>query len=101
MTLGLAKVHSVDAGEIDQAKLRERILASTVSVTAWAAVRLQKDRNEVEVISELFSDYEAYCRSRKSRPLPRKTWLATMKLAGFLVQSEGFVGIKLRAPIAI
>ena len=44
MTFGLAKMHSIDAGEIDGAKLRERILASTSAVTDWASARVLKDR---------------------------------------------------------
>jgi len=97
MTFGLAKMHSIDAGEIDGAKLRERILASTSAVTDWASARVLKDRKAgTSVIGEFFSDYEAYCLSRKSRPLPRKVWLASMKMAGFQTQSGGFVGVTLK-----
>jgi hypothetical protein len=47
------------------------------------------------VIDELFNDYAAFCRGRKLSPLPRKVWLASMKMAGFQTQSGGFVGMKL------
>jgi hypothetical protein len=97
MTLGLANMHSIDAGEIDGAKLRERILVSASTVTDWASARIRKDRKAgTSVIGEFFSDYEAYCLSRKSRPLLRKIWLASMKMAGFQTQSGGFLGVKLK-----
>ncbi len=97
MTLGLAKMHSMDGGEIDRAKLRERILACTATVTDWASARVLKDRKAgPSVIGEFFSDYETYCLNRKTRPLPRKVWLASMKMAGFQTQSGGFVGVKLK-----
>jgi hypothetical protein len=56
MTLGLAKMHSIDAGEIDGAKLRERILACTATVEDWASARVLKDRKAGHrVIGEFFS----------------------------------------------
>lgn len=81
---------------IDKAKLEERIALTSASVTGWAETRLVVDTTEATPISRLFDDYEGFCRERRCLPLPRKVWIASMKLAGFDTQSGAFSGLKLR-----
>jgi hypothetical protein len=83
---------------VDQAKLRERILASTATVIDWASSRVWVDRKaELAVIQDFYDDYSAWWRDRKSVGLPRKGWLWGMKLCGFRTESGEFVGIRLKS----
>ena len=67
----------MDGGEIDRAKLRERILACTATVTDWASARVLKDRKAgPSVIGEFFSDYKLIASTEKLGPCPVKYgWL--------------------------
>lgn len=81
---------------IDESQLRQRVAANMATVTAWATARVVVDATGAIEISQLYADYESYCRRGKYPPLSRKVWIAAMKLAGFETQSGGFAGLKLR-----
>jgi hypothetical protein len=91
--------HGKDAGRavaISEAAIRECILKNSVTVADWAVGRLERDANSSGVIPELYADYESYCRREKRLPLPRKVWIAAMKLASFETQSGAFAGLTLK-----
>jgi hypothetical protein len=79
--------------DINGVWFRERILRNAVTVADWATARLGRDVKSDSSICELYADYESYCRRESQTPLPRKVWIATMKLAGFETQSGAFVGL--------
>jgi hypothetical protein len=78
---------------INEDAIQERILKSTVPVTAWVTACLLRDGTTSIPIGELYADYENYCRRENCPSLARKTWIAAMKLAGFQTQSGAFVGL--------
>lgn len=81
---------------IDGTSIRDRIVRNAGTVADWAMARLVRDSSGVTCISELYSSYESYCRRENLPPLPRKTWIATMKLAGFQTESGAFKGVAVR-----
>lgn len=81
---------------IDEATVRECILKNAATVTDWAANRLVRKTTGAGIIPELYADYESYCRREKRPPLPRKVWIAALKLAGFKTQSGVFAGLAIR-----
>ena len=87
------------AQALDEEKIRERIGRNTTALALWVVARVAVDRNASDPIGELFSDYEGYCRQNKAAPLPRKTWIGAMKLAGFETQSGAFHGLKLKSDL--
>jgi hypothetical protein len=96
MSDNLNPTHAGHAVAISGAVIRERILKNSATVADWVLVRLERDANGSGIISELYADYESYCRHKKSLPLPRKVWLAAMKLAGFETQSGELAGLTLK-----
>jgi hypothetical protein len=82
---------------LDQTKLRERVLATTASVTEWACARVSiGSKSDMGAIGEFYSDYALFCRDRKASALPRKAWLQAVKFAGFRVDSSQFAALKLK-----
>jgi hypothetical protein len=82
---------------IEKAKLAERIGVASESVTAWAESRLLVNTVLPDsTIAALFADYTGFCRDRGCPALIRKTWIATMKLAGFESRAGAFVDVILK-----
>jgi hypothetical protein len=81
---------------IDESTIRERVLANTASLRAWAAARLIIDGNESGDIGALYADYAAHCSREGCPPLTRKTWIAAMKLAAFETESGAFPCLRIR-----
>jgi len=82
---------------IDKAELTERITRNCVTVASWVAACLVVDRTASGCIGELYAAYECFCRREQYSPLPRKTWLQSMKLAGFQTESGAFKGLGTKA----
>jgi hypothetical protein len=80
---------------IDETRIMERIEQRTATVARWAVTCLVWDTKLSGGIIELYAHYESYCRSERLAPLPRKVWIAAMKLAGFETQSGAFAGLSL------
>ena len=81
---------------IDEARIRQRILTNTATVTDWATACLLTDRNASSGICELYAHYQDYCCRVGYSPLVRKTWIAAMKLTGFQIQSGAFAGLAIQ-----
>lgn len=78
------------------ASISQRIARNSATVAQWAATCLKLDPNAVCGIAELYAAYEAHCYSEHWSPLPRKVWVAAMKLAEFETESGAFVGLAAR-----
>lgn len=80
--------------KIDATVLQERVLADVSAILAWA-VCLHRDETASADVDEAYLDYFDCCRARKLRPVPRKIWIAVLKLAGFEKRSGRFIGVRL------
>lgn len=88
--------HYEKPSAINPAVIRETILANIATLTSWMEACLLIDRNWDSEIPDLFRNYENYCRHGDCRPLPRKTWIAVLKLAGVVTKSGTFSGLRIR-----
>ena len=83
---------------MDESRIREQIGQRTATVARWAMACLVWDTKLSGGIADMYAHYESYCRRERVAPLPRKIWIAAMKLAGFQTRSSEFAGVGLREP---
>lgn len=74
----------------------EHITVNCGEIVAWAARSLVLDEDSASGIDELYTAYEADSASQGLLPMPRKVWLAVMKLAGFETQAGRFRCLAMR-----
>jgi hypothetical protein len=84
----------------DAGKLRERIAAGGSTVAEWAAKRLVLEAEWDSAIPDLRLDYESWCKSECLTPLPRKTWIAVLKLMDLETRSGAFAAVALKGSTA-